>query len=124
MSKFVDKLKSQVEQQDDFKFFGIEPQNTGRALLFELRFRSGRRLGFPYSYLTKLDFEPSEGITIYASDVVILVKGRNLEVIFSYLLQNRLTYIREDETGTDAGGEGETFVEGVEVKQRGEFETI
>ncbi len=118
MSKFVDKLKSQVEQQDDFKFFGIEPQNTGRALLFELRFRSGRRLGFPYSYLTKLDFEPSEGITIYASDVVILVKGRNLDVVFNYLLQNRLTYIREDETGTDTSSEGETFIESIEIKDR------
>lgn len=78
-----------------------------------------RRSALPYSYLTRADFDPEKGIEIYVSNVVILMHGRDLEVVYSYLLQNRLTWIREDSAGTDIGEDG-VFVERLEVKERGE----
>jgi len=54
----------------------------------------------------------------YVSNVVIWGQGRDLETVYTYLLQNRLTWIREYSAGTDIGDEG-VFVEHLEVKERG-----
>lgn len=120
-SSFVERLKSQTEQgaEGENQYFGFDRQENGRALMFELRTRDGRRSALPYSYLTRADFDPEMGIEIYVSNVVILVHGRDLEVVYSYLLQNRLTWIREDSAGTDIGEDG-VFVERLEVRERGE----
>jgi|GEM_PF-3022356 hypothetical protein len=114
---FVERLKSQAEQENEgeSRYFGFDPQSSGRALMFELRTRDGRRSALPYSYVTRADFDPEKGIEIYVSNVVVLVKGRALEDIYSYLLQNRLTWVKEDSSGTDTG-ESSIFVEELEVK--------
>lgn len=118
-SSFVERLNNQgdLSAKEDFKFFGIEPQSTGRALNFELRFKSGRCSGLPYSYVTKWDYEPSDGIEIHVSDQIVRIKGRNLKEVFTYLLQNRLTYICEDLAGTDTEEE-DMFVESIEVQAK------
>ncbi len=117
---FVERLKAETEApEEESKFFGFDPQSNGRALMFELRTKDGKRSALPYSYLTRADFDPDNGIEIYVSNVVVLVKGRALEDIYSYLLQNRLTWVREDYSGKDIGEDG-IFVESLEVKERGE----
>ncbi len=118
-SSFVERLKVDVEPETELsKFFGIEHQPSGRALMFELRTRDGRRSAMPYSYVTRADFNPDNGIEVYVSNVLVLIKGRNLDDIYSYLLQNRLMWIREDSSGTDLGEE-DVFVESLEVKTPG-----
>ena len=107
--------------EEEGKYFGFDRQENGRALMFELRTRDGRRSALPYSYLTRADFDPDKGIEIYVSNVVVLVKGRDLGTIYSYLLQNRLTWMREDFSDTDLGEDG-VFVESLEVKERAEME--
>ena len=121
-NSFVERLKAQTEQEnEEGKFFGFDPQANGRALMFELRTRDGRRSALPYSYLTRADFDPEKGIEIYVSNVVISVKGRDLGDLYFYLLQNRLTWMREDLSGKDIGEDG-IFVESLEVKERGNME--
>ena len=121
-SSFVEKLRAQTEQvEEEGKYFGFDRQENGRALMFELRTRDGRRSALPYSYLTRADFDPDKGIEIYVSNVVVVVKGRDLGTIYSYLLQNRLTWMREDSSDTDLGEDG-VFVESLEVKERRDFE--
>lgn len=121
-TSFVEKLRAQTEQaEEEGKYFGFDRQENGRALMFELRTRDGKRSAHPYSYMNRADFDPNGGIEIFVSNAVILIKGRGLEAIFAYLLQNRLTWVREDSSGMDT--EDETvFVEGIEVKERGEIE--
>lgn len=120
-SSFVEKLRAQTEQvEEEGKYFGFDRQENGRALMFELRTRDGRRSALPYSYLTRADFDPDKGIEIYVSNVVVVVKGRDLGTIYSYLLQNRLTWMREDFSDTDLGEDG-VFVESLEVKEQGEL---
>ncbi len=117
-SSFVDKLRAQTDQaEEEGKYFGFDRQENGRALMFELRTRDGRRSALPYSYMTRADFDPAKGIEISVSNVGVLVKGRDLEVIYSYLLQNRLTWVREDFSGTDLEEDG-VFVESVEIRER------
>lgn len=120
-SSFVEKLRAQTEQvEEEGKYFGFDRQENGRALMFELRTRDGRRSALPYSYLTRADFDPDKGIEIYVSNVVVVVKGRDLGTLYSYLLQNRLTWMREDFSDIDLGEDG-VFVESLEVKERGEL---
>ncbi len=115
-ASFVEKLRREAEEtEQQSKFFGFEPQPSGRALMFELRTRDGRRSALPYSYVTRADFDTGKGIEIYVSNVVVLIKGRAMEDIFAYFLQNRLTWVREDSSGMDIGDEG-VFVESLEVK--------
>ena len=122
-SSFVERLKAQTEQEaEEGKFFGFDPQANGRALMIELRTRDGKRSALPYSYLTRADFDLEKGIEIYVSNVVVLVKGRDLADLYSYLLQQRLTWMREDASGTDIGEDG-IFVESLEVKERGEMDS-
>lgn len=115
-SSFVEKLRGEAEENEQqSKFFGFEPQPSSRALMFELRTRDGKRSALPYSYVTRADFSPSDGIEIYVSNVVVTIKGRALEDVFSYFLQNRLMWVREDSSGTDIGEDG-VFVERLEIK--------
>ena len=115
-SSFVERLRAQTEQEsaDEDRYFGFDRQENGRALMFELRTRDGKRSALPYSYMTRADFDPDKGIEIYVSNVVVTIRGRNIEDIYSYLLQNRLTWIREDLSGIDTG-EVNLFVESLEI---------
>lgn len=123
-SSFVEKLRAQTEQaEEEGKYFGFDRQENGRALMFELRTRDGRRSALPYSYMTRADFDPDDGINIYVSNVVITVKGRGLEAIFGYLLQNRLTWVKEDNSGMDTDDEA-VFVEAIEVTEKSEKDEI
>ena len=111
-SSFVQKLG--MDQPDEQKFYGIEPQQTARAIMFELRTRDGKCKAYSYSYVTEASFEPENGITIYVSDAVVTIKGRSLEDIYRYLLSNRLNFVQEDFSGTDTG-ESDLFVEAIEI---------
>lgn len=113
---FVQKLRQ--EAPEETKYFGIEPQQTARAIMLELRTKEGLREAFPYSYMTRAVYDPTTGITIYVADVTVVVKGRNLENIYHYLLANRLNYLQEDYSGNDVEN-NDLFVEAIEIKQNG-----
>ncbi len=122
-NSFVERLKTQTEDlSQEEKFFSYEPQPTGRAIMLELRTRDGKRRALPYSYMTKADFDPDEGIEIHVSDVIVLLKGRGLEEVFTFLVQNRLNWVREDFSGMDTEDE-DVFVESIEVKPKFEEQT-
>ncbi len=113
MTSFAQRIR---DDSDDIRYYGIEPQMTSRALMFELRTKDGRRKAYSYSYMTEADYEPDTGIIINVSDVVITITGRNLDEIFNYLVANRLTYVQEDYSGID-DEEASVFVQGIEVKE-------
>ncbi len=116
MSSFRNLLAQRDEQNlSDFKFYGIEPQSNAQAVMLDLRFGNGNFQAFAYSYLTKIHFNPSEGIELFAADVRIFISGRNLNPIYNYLLMHRLTYIQESPNEADDTPESETFVEKIEV---------
>jgi len=111
MTGFAKRIR---DDSGDIKYYGIEPQMTSRALMFELRTKDGKRKAYSYSYLVEADYDPEKGIIINVSDVVITITGRCLDEIFNYLLVNRLTYVQEDYSGID-NEESEVFVQGIEI---------
>ncbi len=114
MTGFAQRIR---DDSDDIRYYGIEPQIASRALMFELRTKDGKRKAYSYSYMTEADYEPELGIKINVSDVVIIIKGRKLDEIYSYLISNRLTYVQEDYSGYDME-DNRMFVESIEIRQR------
>ncbi len=116
MSSYKNLLLQREESLSEFKFYGIEPQSNAQAVMLDLRLGNGNSQAFAYSYLTKVNFNPSEGIEIFAVDMCIILRGRNLSTLYAYLLMHRLTYIQESVGRVDDAAENEVFVESIEVK--------
>lgn len=114
MTSFVQRIR---EDSDDTRYYGIEPQYTSKALMFELRTKDGRRKAYAYSYMTEANYDPEKGIIINVSDVTISITGRSLDEIFNHLVSNRLTYVQEDYSGID-DEEASVFVQGIEVNTK------
>ncbi len=114
MTNFAQRFR---EESDEIKYYGIEPQMTSRALMFELRTKDGCRKAYSYSYMIDAEFKPEVGIIINVSDVIVTIKGRRLDEIYAYLLSNRLSYVQEDYSGHDTG-DNNLFVESIEILQR------
>lgn len=115
MTSFAQRIR---DDSDDIRYYGVEPQITARSIMLELRTKDGRRKAYPYCYITEAELDPEVGITIFVADVIVTIRGRKLEEVFSYLLTNRLCYVQEDYSGQDSG-ESKIFVEAIEITQRG-----
>ncbi|MBL7815677.1 MAG: hypothetical protein JNL70_11730 [Saprospiraceae bacterium] len=122
MSSYKNLLLQREESLSEFKFYGIEPQSNAQAVMLDIRLGNGNSQAFAYSYLTKVNFNPSEGIQIFAVDMCILLRGRNLNAIYSYLLMHRLTYIQENIGELDEVAENDVFVESIEVRNLKDME--
>lgn len=111
-SSFVERLRKDAPEEN--KLYGIEPQQTARAIMLELRTKDGLRKAYSYSYLTEAVYDPETGITISVADVKVKIRGRNLDTIFHYLLANRLSYVQEDFSGMDTEDK-DLFIEAIEI---------
>lgn len=114
------KQKEQEEElaEDEIvesEFYGIERQYR-RAVMFNLRLKGGIYASFPYSYVTKVLFDPSIALEIYVVDSIVSIKGRNLHKIYAYLMQHRLSFIKENITDIDNTPENEAFVASISIK--------
>ncbi len=109
---FVERLRKDLPEEN--KLYGIEPQQTARAIMLELRTKDGLRKAYAYSYMTEAVYDPETGITICVADVKVKIKGRSLDSIFHYLLANRLSYVQEDFSGVDTEDK-DIFIEAIEI---------
>lgn len=73
-----------------------------RSVMLELRKKNGNRLAVGYSWIERMEFDPSEGILLVAGPLRIQVRGRNLnsEVgatarLFEALTCHRVTWVQE-----------------------------
>ncbi len=70
--------------------------------MLELRKKSGNLTAIPYSWIERVDFNPTVGITLHAQGEEIHIKGRNLNSearpnvrLFQGITQHRVTWVRE-----------------------------
>ena len=64
---------------DDLGSFGWLRGIRDRAIMLEFRQKDGNSVAFDYSWLRKVEFNPSEGITLhFGGDTVVKITGRNL----------------------------------------------
>lgn len=111
----------QSEPWDDLGAFGWLRGVRERALMLELRRKTGTVLAVGYGWLEKAEFDPSEGITLYIVGQKVSIQGRNLnsEVrplvrLFEGITRQRVPWIREaSQVEALAAPEGACLVESI-----------
>jgi hypothetical protein len=91
-----------ADAADDCGAFGYLRGVRDRALMLDLRLKSGDREAFPYTLLERIRFDMSEGITLQFSGVSVKIVGRNLAtllpngvVLLDGLYRHRVPWITE-----------------------------
>jgi len=92
------------EDTHDLGAFGFLRGSRERATMLELRRRDGNILAIGYGWLDRVEFDPSEGITLHLAAQKIRIRGRNLNVevhpkvrLFEAICRHRVPWIRESE---------------------------
>lgn len=88
---------------DDLGAFGCLRGVREAARMLELRFRNGNITAFNYSMLDRVDFDPSDGITLTFGRDKVRIAGRNLNAelrpnvsLVQGLIRHRVMWVRED----------------------------
>jgi hypothetical protein len=112
------------EKSDDTEDFGAFGRLRGRerAIMLELRKKDGNILAIGYSWLERVEFDPSEGITLHFAGQKIKIKGRNLNGearpnvrLFRGITRHKVPWIQEANgaTGMQAGNDS-TIIDKIE----------
>ena len=111
-----------LEADDDFGSFGWLRGMRERAVMLELRHKTGNVTAIAYAMIEKLEFNPSEGITIHALGQKIRIQGRNLNAevrptvrLFEGLTRHRIPWVRESAEPDRLESTGTTAVERIEL---------
>lgn len=119
----VEALASQSDDElcDNFGCFGWLRGVRERAIMLELRKKNGNILAIGYSWVDRVEFNPSEGITLHMAGQKINIKGRglNYEVrplvrLFDGITRHRVPWVQEaDEPALVEGGQRGTLIESI-----------
>jgi hypothetical protein len=87
--------------------------------MLDLAFRSGRVRSFSYAYLSEVEFEPGDTLTLkFTSGAAVIVEGRNLGRLRQSVRLHRADEIREcSESELGIEGEGITQVERIHITE-------
>ena len=88
---------------DDLGSFGWLRGIRDRAIMLELRQKDGNSVAVDYSWLRKVEFNPSVGITLhFGGDTLVKITGRNLNrptrpnvQLLRGILAHRIPWIQE-----------------------------
>lgn len=87
---------------DNLGCFGILRGTAERSIMIELRQKTGNIMAVGYSWLERIEFDPSVGIKLIAAGMEILITGRNLNEeirtnvrLFECLARHRVPWLRE-----------------------------
>lgn len=97
----------ETDMVDDLGSFGCLRGVRERAVMLELRKKTGHILAVGYGYLERAEFDPSEGITLLVLGRTIRLKGRNLNTdaspgvtLFGGICRHRVPWVQEASRGT------------------------
>lgn len=119
----VDALAREAEDelQEDLGSFGWLRGVRERATMLELRKKNGNILAIAYSWVDRVEFNPSDGITLHLAGQKIQIKGRGLNAevrplirLFEGLTRHRVPWIQEaDEPALVDSAARETLIEAI-----------
>lgn len=108
--------EEQIEIADG-KCWGKESSATRRAVMLDLRCKGGEFVSLPYSYMTKIKFNPSESLELYISGNYVKITGRNLHELYQQLCRHKVTFIQASISDLDTTPEHETYIKDIEVSE-------
>lgn len=104
--------ESDAEGTDDFGAFGWLRGTKERAVMLELRKKTGAILAVGYSWIEFMEFDPSDGITLWIPGRKVRLHGRNLNApadperpnvrLFEGLTRHRVPWVQELQMKTTA----------------------
>lgn len=114
---------SDDDSNDDLGAFGWLRGTHERAAMLELRKKDGTIIAYPYTWLEKAKFDPSEGILLKFGPDKLKIIGRNLngEIrpsvrLFAGIARHRVPWIQEaDRAHAMEAGRGAVVIEAIEV---------
>ncbi len=95
-----------------------------RAIMLELRKKTGHVKGFGYAWLESAEYDPSDGITLYFPGHVVRIRGKNLNAasadrtlagLFGGILRHRVPWAQELESGARMAGPIDSHATTIEV---------
>jgi hypothetical protein len=113
---------AEADACDDLGAFGWLRGIRDRAVMLELRRKDGSIVAIGYGWLDRVQFDPSEGITLSAAGQKIRIRGRNLNAeirpsvrLFEGIARHRVPWIREaDRSAGLQAGDRDTVVDSIE----------
>lgn len=93
---------AESDNANNFTSFGWLRGIRDRALMLELRQKNGNILALGYNWLERVEFNPSEGITLSFGTGKVQLKGRNLNretrpqvKLYEGLLRHKVPWVQE-----------------------------
>ncbi|RAJ89924.1 hypothetical protein LX87_05613 [Larkinella arboricola] len=108
--------EEQLESSNS-EFWGIERSATRRAVMLDLRLKGGEFVSLPYSYMTKIKFNPSESLELFISGNHVKITGRNLHEVYNQLCRHRVTFIQASISNFDNIDEGQAYIKDIDIKE-------
>lgn len=102
--------------------FGVLRGVRDRSIMLELRKKSGSVVAIGYGWLERVEFDPSEGITLHALGQKFRIKGRNLNAevrpgvkLFESICRHKVSWVTEaTQAGSVAAAKNATVIEAIE----------
>jgi hypothetical protein len=98
---------SDANGAEDFGSFGWMRGQRDRAIMLELRKKTGSILAIGYGWIERIEFEPSK-ITLAIGECKIVISGRNLNAearpqvrLFQGLTKHKVSFIKEADRSSD-----------------------
>lgn len=110
LEKYTNRLDTEQEAAsqgddgapEDLGTFGYLRGIRDRATMLELRRKTGDILAVGYGWLERVEYDPSEGITLHLAGQQIRIAGRNLNAelrpmvrLFEGITRHRVPWLRE-----------------------------
>jgi len=113
---------SEADGHEDLGAFGWLRGLRDRAIMLELRKKDGTVVAIAYSFIDRVEFDPSEGITIRCGLEKIRIKGRGLNAeirpevrLFQGITRQRVPWIQEaDASSLIRADKNSVIVESIE----------
>lgn len=116
------KPESETEEAEDCGCFGWLRGVRDRSIMLELRKKDGHILAVGYSWLERVEFDPSEGITLHLPGQKVKITGSGLNAdarptvrLFDGIIRHRVPWVREMDRAEGLAADRETvFVEQID----------
>jgi hypothetical protein len=113
-----------VGLEDNLGAFGWLRGVRDRAVMLELRRKDGSAVALGYSWLERVDFDPSAGITLKFAGQTVKIAGRNLNAeqrpnvrLLDGLVRHRVPWLREAaETELRAASRSDSIIEDIQIE--------
>jgi hypothetical protein len=112
----------ELESGDAHGAFGFLRGPRERAIMLELRKKTGDVRAIGYAWLQRMEFDPSGSITLLGAGEEVRILGRNLNSglgsnlpLFQGLVRQRVLWVQEADVGTSLqAGKDDTVIERIE----------